>query len=94
MAAVRTLLSTLNDLAYGGVLARAWYRPRPVAAAAARLESPSPWESRYAHAGVEPPLEELLDDPVVGLVMRADRLEPAQVRRLLSAKQSPLAQQE
>jgi hypothetical protein len=37
--------------------------------------------------GVEPPLEELLDDPVIHLMMRADRLEPEQVRRLLAAKQ-------
>ena len=94
MLAVRTLLATLNDLAYGGALARAWHRPRPVSAARGRLDGPSPWESRYAHAGVEPSLEELLHDPVVRLVMRADRLEPAQVRSLLRAKECPHARPE
>ena len=84
MLAVRTLLSTLNDLAYGGVRTRSRYRSRP--AAGACLDGPSPWESRYAHAGVEPPLEELLHDPMVRLVMRADRLEQAEVRRLLGVQ--------
>ena len=47
MAAVGPSFSTLNDLAYGGVLARAWYRPRPgCGRLGARLEGPSPWESR------------------------------------------------
>jgi hypothetical protein len=84
MFAVRTLLSTLNDLAYGGVRARARYRP--ASAPRACLDGPSSWESRYAHAGVEPPLEELLLDPMVRLVMRADRLEQAEVRRLLGVQ--------
>lgn len=91
MLAVRTLLSTLNDLAYGGVLARAWHRPRPASAAGRRLDGASSWESRYAHAGVEPPLEELLHDPVIRLVMRADRLEPAEVRRLLGVRQPTMS---
>jgi hypothetical protein len=86
MPAVRTLFATLNDLAYGGVLARAWSWSRPASALGARLDGPSPWESRYAHAGVEPPLEELLLDPMVRLVMRADRLEQAEVRRLLGVQ--------
>ena len=53
----------------------------------ADAEDTEPWyEGAYAHAGDEPPLEELLHDPVVHLVMRADRPEPAQVRRWLRPK--------
>jgi hypothetical protein len=48
-------------------------------------EAPEVAESVYAHAGTEPPLEELLSDPVVQLIMQADHLEPAEVRRLLAA---------
>ena len=56
---------------------------RPAARRAAD-DGAEPWyEGAWAHAGDEPPLEELLRDPVVRLVMRADRLEPAQVRRWL-----------
>jgi hypothetical protein len=77
MVAVRALLATLNGLTQAGPLARGW---------AWRSETRDgdagePWdEGAWAHAGDEPPLEELLRDPVVHLVMRADRLEPAQVR--------------
>ena len=35
----------------------------------------------YAVAGVEPPLEELLDDQIARLIMRRDGLEPADVWR-------------
>jgi hypothetical protein len=80
MVAVRALLATLNGLTQGGPLTRSWGWRSP-----AEAEAPGePWyEGAYAHAGDEPPLEELLHDPVVDLVMRADRLEPAQVRRWL-----------
>jgi hypothetical protein len=33
----------------------------------------------YATAGIEPPLEELLDDPITHLVMRRDGVELADV---------------
>ena len=35
----------------------------------------------YTRAGPEPPLEEVLRDPIVQLVMRADRAQPVAVRR-------------
>jgi hypothetical protein len=91
MVAVRNLLSTLNNLAQSGLLASGWL---PLAesggvaspAASAGGSSSEPWwEGEYAEAGVEPPLEELLDDPVIHLMMRADHLEPEQVRRLLTS---------
>lgn len=44
-----------------------------------------PVSCKYAHAGVEPSLDEALQDPVVQLMMRADRLDLADVRRSLSA---------
>ena len=40
----------------------------------------------YAKAGVEPPLEELLDDPIARLIMRGDGIEPADVWRSLAAR--------
>ena len=91
MVAVRALLSTLNGIAQAGLLAgsRVWPGEPPGGGAADPAE---PWdEGAYAHAGDEPLLEDLLRDPVVHLVMRADRLEPAQVRRLLRPKPPPAA---
>src|ERR687892_1180814 len=92
MVAVRNLLSTLNNLAQSGLLASGWPRlPEHGGAVAAGNASAGDasaepwWEGEYAEAGVEPPLEELLDDPVIHMVMRADHLEPEQVRRLLAA---------
>jgi hypothetical protein len=83
MVAVRAFLVTINGLTQAGMLARSWAWP---AGAVADGNDPDdgaePWyEGAWAHAGDEPALEELLRDPVVHLVMRADRLEPAQVRR-------------
>ncbi len=90
MMAVRNLFSTLNSLAQSGLLASGWLRlpedDGATAPADASAEDPSTDLWHYAQAGVEPPLEELLDDPVVHLMMRADRLEPEQVRRLLTSR--------
>ncbi|HEX5078414.1 MAG TPA: hypothetical protein VFV80_04635 [Geminicoccaceae bacterium] len=89
MVAVRNLLSTLNSLAQAG-LPRFAERagaatPRP---AATTDEASEPWfEGPYVEGGVEPPLDELLGDPVIHLMMRADQLEPEQVRRLLTSRQ-------
>jgi hypothetical protein len=90
MAAVRDLLSSLNSLAQSGLLASGWLRtadhgaaaPAGLGAGAAAWEPP---QGPYTAGGVEPPLDEVLDDPVIHLVMRADRLEPEQVRRLLAS---------
>jgi hypothetical protein len=92
MVAVRNLLSTLNNLAQSGLVASAWPR-LPEHGGAVAAENPAAgdasaapwWEGEYVEGGVEPPLEELLDDPVIHLMMRADRLEPEQVRRLLTS---------
>lgn len=39
----------------------------------------------YAVAGIEPPLEELLNDPITLLVMRRDGIGVADVRRAMAA---------
>ncbi len=94
MVAVRALLATLNGLTQAGMVARSWAWPAGAVTGDAREaddDDAEPWyEGAWAHAGDEPPLEELLRDPVVHLVMRADRLEPAQVRHWLRPK-PPLA---
>jgi hypothetical protein len=86
MVAVRALLSSFNGLAQAGSAARGWLRSGP-ASGEGRAAPPAD-DGAYAHAGDEPLLEDLLHDPVVRLVMDADRLEPAQVRRVLGAKQA------
>jgi hypothetical protein len=93
MPAVHEIISTLNQLAQARLPAGGWrggsfdatrfvwggwMRPSPVAP-----EMPEAAEGAYAHAGAEPPLDEALSDPVVQLIMRADRLELADVRSLL-----------
>lgn len=84
---VRTLAATLSEFASTGVLAG--FGVRQTRRAAARLgpavKAPDPCPSRYAQAGVEPPLEEVLDDPVVQMVMRADRLDGNDLRTALTA---------
>jgi hypothetical protein len=91
MVAVRNLLSSLNSLAQSGLLASGWpigddHGAAVAADAGASGASPEPWwEGEYVAGGVEPPLEEVLGDPVIHLMMRADRLEPEQVRRLLTS---------
>jgi hypothetical protein len=83
--AVRPLLATLDGLAQIGSLARdlAWPGGGP---ATDTGDGTEPWpEGAWAHAGDEPPLEELLRDPMIHLMMRADHWEPAQVRRWLGS---------
>jgi hypothetical protein len=95
MPAVHEIISSLNQFAQarlpgagrrGGsfdatrFIPAGWMRPPPAAP-----EMLDALESVYAHAGAEPSLEEMLSDPVIELIMRADRLEPAEVRRLLEA---------
>ena len=66
MVAVRNLLSSLNNLAQSGLLASGW----PIRAShGVRRRSgaggmPEPdGRASTSEAGVEPPLEEVLDDP-------------------------------
>jgi hypothetical protein len=48
-------------------------------------------EQEYAAAGVEPPLEELVDDQIAQLVMRRDGIGPADVWRTVEAARARLA---
>ena len=48
-------------------------------------------EHAYAVAGIEPPLEELLDDQIARLVMRGDGIGPADVWRSVDAARARLA---
>jgi hypothetical protein len=92
--AVRTILATLNGLTHAGRSA-GWLRraagtgTRTSRSARTRSATAEWGEGPYARGGVEPPLEEVLGDPVVQCVMRADRCEPAEIRRLLKSKQPP-----
>ena len=87
MAAVQAIMSTLSGLAQAGssLAPRGWRTAPAQRPAAARCEG------AYAHAGPEPRLDDLLSDPLVRLLMRADRIEPADVRRLLSLRGPPMA---
>jgi len=80
VAAVRTILSTLSGLAQavpGSAAARAGRHAAP------QETRPGPSEGAWAHAGPEPLLEDLLSDPLIRQLMRADRVEPADLRRLV-----------
>jgi hypothetical protein len=71
------------------VIALAIKARRAKRAASAAIRKPTA-TGKYAHAGAEPPMEEVLGDPIVHLVVRADRLEVPEVRRILSAAQRKL----
>jgi hypothetical protein len=47
---------------------------------------------RYVVAGIEPPLEELLNDGIAHLLMRRDGIEPADVWRAVEVARSRLLQ--
>jgi hypothetical protein len=68
--------------AFKGIIPSRGGRPN---AASSRAELLNLRADAYAHAGVEPSLEEMLHDPMVRMMMRADGLEPVTVRRLLSS---------
>jgi len=44
----------------------------------------------YAGAGVEPALEELMTEPIIGALMARDRVRPDEVRALLAAARQSL----
>jgi hypothetical protein len=100
MPAVHEIISTLNQFAQARLPAAGWrggafdatrfvwggwMRSSPVAP-----ELPEAAEGAYACAGAEPALEEMLSDPVIQLIMQADHLKPAEVRRLLEAARRSL----
>jgi hypothetical protein len=92
MVDVRNLLSSLTSLAQSGLLASRWLRLAEHEGAARADpdagDAAGASEAAYTEGGIDPPLEELLDDPVIHLMMRADRLEPEQVRHLLTSRQT------
>lgn len=47
-------------------------------------------EQKYAVAGIEPPLEELLNDPITLLVMQRDGIGVADVQRAVALGRSRL----
>jgi hypothetical protein len=88
MPAVQHILSTINQFAQARLPVIGSWRGVGLAGRAdplARPDRPDAPESTYASAGAEPPLDEMLDDPVVQLIMQADHVPPADVRRLLGA---------
>jgi hypothetical protein len=90
MPAVQHILSTINQFAQArlpvlGGRRAAGFRGRTDALA--RPEHPDAPESAYARAGVEPPLDEVLDDPVVQLIMQADHVQPTDLQHLLGVVQ-------
>lgn len=92
MAAVQVIIATLNELAQVGSLPGALLRRGARLADPIGPDLPEAWEQGpYAQAGVEPLLEDMLHDPLVRLVMRADRIEPAEVRRALDSKRRELS---
>jgi hypothetical protein len=93
MVTVQNQLSNMGNLADSGLPASGWRRLAEDRGAdspdgsAGESASEASWHDEYAEASIEPSLEELLDDPVIHLMMRADHLEPEQVRRLLTSRQ-------
>ena len=61
---------------------RTWGRP-----VGTKPDPTEPWYGEYPPAGVEPPLAEVLSDPIVHLVMRADHLVPGEVLSVLTPEQ-------
>ncbi len=43
----------------------------------------------YVHGGVEPPLEEVLQDPIVRVLMRRDGVGPGKIRRMRHRGRGP-----
>ena len=96
MPAVHEIISTLNQFAQARLPAAGWRGGSfdatrfysggldEIAAGRARGSRGS-GERLCARRHRKPPLEEVLSDPVVQLIMQADHLEPAEVRRLLAA---------
>jgi hypothetical protein len=85
MRQVRSIVAALiSGLAYtpGFVRARyrvqanVWLRVYGGRSVETKPDAIEPWYCEYPPAGVEPPLAEVLSDPIVELLMRADHLVP------------------
>ena len=80
MPAVQTLITALGKLAP----TRPPARGRRVSPRGVTLRrSLVPAADAYARGGHEPPLEEVLGDPIVRALMRSDGVTPGEVRRVL-----------
>ena len=84
MLAVRTFLAALGQLMPARSPAGG-RRRRPPSAAVPVVPVRIEEEGAYARGGVEPPLREVLRDPIVRALMRGDGVGPAEVRRVLRA---------
>ena len=97
MAAVQDILSTINQFAQARLPVVGSWRSASFEASRSFLtgrtivsagpEAPDLPESEYAHAGPEPLLDEVLCDPVVQLIMRADGVAAADLQNLLGGAQ-------
>lgn len=90
MPAVQDILTTINQFAQARLPLVGSWRAAGLAGRTNPLvepERPHPPESEYAHAGPEPLLDEVLCDPVVQLIMQADRVQTGDVRDLLDVAQ-------
>jgi hypothetical protein len=97
MPAVQDILSTINQFAQARLPVMANWRAVGFDASRSFLtgrttapvgpEAPDLPEGEYAHAGPEPLLEEMLCDPVVQLIMRADGVKAAELQSMLDAAQ-------
>lgn len=97
MPAVQDILSSINQFAQARLPIVGSWRPATFEASRSfltgrtiapdRREAPEAPESEYAHAGPEPPLDEVLCDPVVHLIMRADGVKTADLQNLLGSAQ-------
>lgn len=97
MPAVRPMSTTFSRIASGRWFAARTRSPqgapaasvghRPLGFENAASDKLEP-ESEYGRGGVEPHLEEVLRDPIVQSLMRADRIAPEEVRRTLDASSS------
>ncbi len=79
MPAVQTLIAAVSKLAPTRPPAGGRVRPRGVTLRRALV----PAADAYARGGHEPPLEEVLGDPIVRALMRSDGVAPGEVRRVL-----------
>ena len=82
---VRTLLAALSEFASTSVLPGFGVRQAGLPARMDSRKAADPRASRYTQGGIEPPLEEVLGDPAVQMLMRSDRLERNDLQTVLPA---------
>lgn len=95
MPAVQDIIATINQFALArlSLVGGWWSREASRSLTTGQQSSPlrREWwdqaESEYARAGPEPLLDDILADPVVQLIMRADRVQAADLHSLRDAMQ-------